>query len=1134
MAELDLVVRARNEAKRALKDAEDDVRSLTRTVQSSDSAMGRLGTVMKTGLKVGAVALAGGVLTLGAAMTSTAVSGTMMAADLEAGMSSVASIMGETTDAVKPLKDLVLDLGMDPNLKVDADQAAEAIAMLARNGLSMDEVMQGAAHSTILLANATSADFGTAADIATDAMALFNIEAGDMNDAVNGITSVVNNSKFSIDDYRLAMAQTGGVAASVGVGFDDMNTSLAAIAPLFASGSDAGTSYKTMLQRLVPTTGPAKDAMKDLGLYTDEAGSAFFDAQGNMKSMADISSILNTATAGLSEEQKNLAFQTIFGTDAMRAAFGLAAAGEVAYTDAAKAAQELGVSQEDLTDYMADGLTAFEALQVQMGQTDALEAAKTRMDNLRGAMEILRGVVDTVKIRIGDVFVPVVRQAAEALTTFLVNNQDTIVGFFQAIVDKAPVAATAAQDLWTAAAWIWSGEGAEVDWWWDITDAINELTGGMLGTQEQADALASTLYDLGVKVSDAIQPIKDFAAEWLSWKDVLFAVGIVVATIVLPALWGIVVAAAPVIAIFAGLVAGVAVLRNAWERDWGGIQTKTIAVANAVKDAISTGNMQPVFDVLQGIGAEIATAATDWATSFVGWAADLWGDASFYFDIYKNKLVSWITFQKALIGLRMERWKSSFIDWAGDIWTDLSTNLETMVAYVWSWIDAKKDVAYTHLYGWVTEFSGWATEVWANLRPNLELLGVSMMAWIESKSPKLAGSVAKWGAAFDELKITLTNVWNTVKPIVVNNLNRIQTALQEAQKDVAPLGEAFSNLWTSVKPVLTALGLALVVGIGAALNLVLIIAESVLPEIGNILTAVVDNMTATVELLKSVFVDGFGIISSLIQGDWAGAWDSAKSLFESFKNFVTTNFSGLMVLLTSITAIIRNVVVAIFDDMGINIVSKIREMVSGVRLKFLEMQINLTTKATAIKTSIAITFQLLKTSITGAIEDAKAAIVGTFNTLKDEAAAAVDGLKQSITGKFTEIKEWIEGLSISNPFSAVVGWANAAKQAAQDAWSYLGGGGGSSTSANAAGTPFFRGGLATINEMGGEALILPGRNRQAFLPRGTQIIPAEQTAQMMGGRGDIIVKIEKVIITSDMDAERFAYRTAEIIRKRNI
>ena len=134
----------------------------------------------KTGMAAvtGAVGIAVAATT--AAVAKVAIDGVNAAKDMEAQMSNIAAVFGKTTDEIAPLGDLIKDLGLDPGLKVDAVQAADAIEMLARNGLTMGEIMDGAAKATVLLANSTGAEFATAANIGTDAMAIFGIEAQDM------------------------------------------------------------------------------------------------------------------------------------------------------------------------------------------------------------------------------------------------------------------------------------------------------------------------------------------------------------------------------------------------------------------------------------------------------------------------------------------------------------------------------------------------------------------------------------------------------------------------------------------------------------------------------------------------------------------------------------------------------------------------------------------------------------------------------------------------------------------------------------------------------------------------------------------------------------------------------------------
>lgn len=83
-----------------------------------------------------------------------------------------------------------------------------------------------------------------------------------------------------------------------------------------------------------------------------------------------------------------------------------------------------------------------------------------------------------------------------------------------------------------------------------------------------------------------VQPIIDFVTQFVSWKDVLLALGVVVASIVLPALYGVVAAAAPVIAVGAALVGAIALARTAWENDWGGIRTAVTGAWAAIQPAL--------------------------------------------------------------------------------------------------------------------------------------------------------------------------------------------------------------------------------------------------------------------------------------------------------------------------------------------------------------------------------------------------------------------------------------------------------------------------------------------------------------------------------------------------------------------
>lgn len=90
---------------------------------------------------------------------------------------------------------------------------------------------------------------------------------------------------------------------------------------------------------------------------------------------------------------------------------------------------------------------------------------------------------------------------------------------------------------------------------------------------------------LVAKIWPVIEPVVQWIGENVKLQDVLIALGIAIAAVVLPALWSIITAAAPVIAVGIALIAGVAALRAAWENDFGGIRTFLTQAFEAIRAA---------------------------------------------------------------------------------------------------------------------------------------------------------------------------------------------------------------------------------------------------------------------------------------------------------------------------------------------------------------------------------------------------------------------------------------------------------------------------------------------------------------------------------------------------------------------
>lgn len=299
--------------------------------------------------------------------------GTAIAGNFEQAMNKVQAATQASASEFKGMQDAARTMAG----AFSSTEIASAMEALAKNGLNVAQIMGGATKATVDLAAANDAQLGPAADAVTDIMNNFGKRADELSGVVNHVTGTLFASKFAFDDYRLALGQAGGVAGNLGVTLEDFNASLALTSSAFSSGSDAGTSFKTFLQRLVPQSKEATEMMAKLGLK-------FFDAKGAMLPMPQIAERLRAAMKGLSDEGRSKALVEIFGTDAIRTALILAREGAAGFQRMASeiskvsAADQAAVRLRGLNGAMREFKTALEQVAISIGNSGLLEHA-TRM-----------------------------------------------------------------------------------------------------------------------------------------------------------------------------------------------------------------------------------------------------------------------------------------------------------------------------------------------------------------------------------------------------------------------------------------------------------------------------------------------------------------------------------------------------------------------------------------------------------------------------------------------------------------------------------------------------------------------------------------------------------------------------------
>lgn len=337
------------------KSAADTGKRLTDAGDKS-SAKWRAGltTVGASAGKMGLVAAAG----LGAVVVATA--------NFDKAMSNVQAATHETAANMDRLREAAIQAGADTAFS--ASEAAAGIENLAKAGVATGDILGGGLAGALDLAAAGGLDVASAAEIAATALTQFRLSGEDVPHVADLLAAAAGKAQGDVSDMSMALKQSGLVASQMGLSIEETTGTLAAFASAGLLGSDAGTSFRTMLLRMANPTKESAELMKQLGINA-------YDANGQFVGMESLAGQLSTAFQGQSQATRDAALATIFGSDAIRAA-------SVLYQQGA--------------DGVADWTTKVD------DSGYAAETAGIKLDNLRGDVEKFMGSMETLLIGSGD------------------------------------------------------------------------------------------------------------------------------------------------------------------------------------------------------------------------------------------------------------------------------------------------------------------------------------------------------------------------------------------------------------------------------------------------------------------------------------------------------------------------------------------------------------------------------------------------------------------------------------------------------------------------------------------------------------------------------------------------------------
>lgn len=366
---------------------------------SYEAAMTRAGSTARTvasgmentGRK--SALIASGMTAAGLAVAAFGVAAVKMAADFDQQMSTVQANTGATSAQMDQLRAAAIEAGA--STVYSASDSADAINDLGKAGMSVTDILNGGLTGALNLAASDGMAVGDAAEYMANALSMFHLKGSQASQVADTLAAGAGKAVGNVSDFGEALNNCGAQANSFGMNVQETTGVLALFAQNGTIGAEAGTQLNSMLMKLAAPSAEASNTMKELGISA-------YDAQGHFVGMANFAGQLQKAEKGLTDEQRNQANATIFGSYAIKAANYLYEAGESGVNKWTKAVSESGY---------------------------AAEQAAAKNNNLKGDLENLSGSMESLMISVGE--------GAQGPLRKMVQGLDTLVDAFAGLPSGA-------------------------------------------------------------------------------------------------------------------------------------------------------------------------------------------------------------------------------------------------------------------------------------------------------------------------------------------------------------------------------------------------------------------------------------------------------------------------------------------------------------------------------------------------------------------------------------------------------------------------------------------------------------------------------------------------------------------------
>lgn len=843
--------------------------------------------------------------------------GLKVASDFDSAMSGVKAISGATGEEFDALRAKAIELGGETAFS--ANEVAEAMTEMAKAGWDSQQILDGMG-GVLDAAAASGENLGTVSTIVADAITGFGMEAKESTRVADLLTQAANSGTIGINDLGESFKYIAPVAGSMGLSIEDVTTALSAMSMSGIKGSQAGTSLRGVLTRMVKPTDQVAAAMDELGIVLT-------NSDGTFKSLDQILSEMRGSFSGLTDEQKTYYAATLAGQEGMSGLLSL-----------------LNMSQEEYDEIAAS---------MDNASGVAKETAEVMRDNLSADVEGLMGSLESLAITLASLIVPALRDFVQWLTQ-LVNKftalspetQKTIlmiagiaaaigpvlmvlgkltssIGSIITTFGKIPGAIAKVKGAFTAVSAAIGGISAPVvavvavigvliaafvNLWKTNEEFRNKMTAIWDGIKSKFESFAQGIVDrlnaLGFdfeNFGEVVKAIWDGFCSLLApiFEGVFNQVSVILGS-ALDALTGI-------FDVFIGIFTG------NWDQAWQGVKEIFGAVWDLIKgtfeswtiafkgiadtvlgwfgttwDETWTNIKQFFVDIWNGITSffsnvinSIKTAASNFITTIINFFAQLPTNIANFITNAYNSVVTWVSNMVA----KAREMGQNFLNTVVSFFTNLpykvgyfiGNTLTNIVIWAGSMVAKAREMGtnflstvvsfFTQLPGKVLQFITSAfnnVQIWAtNMANKAREMGTNFINNVVSFFTQLPGKVLQFiTSALNNVQMWATNMANKAREMGTNFINNVVSFMQQLPGKIKQyLDSAINNLKTWV----TQMGQKGREAVQSLINNVISAASGIASKVASI---------------------GSDIVS--------GVWNGIKGAAGWFKDQVTGFFSGIV------------------------------------------------------------------------------------------------------------------------------------------------------------------------------------------------------------------------------------------------